>query len=433
MEAVVERAANLEEAAECEAALLFHFLLQFTQKKTIKDARSYTSLGWLGIIWFWRRLQQTRLGHSSPVRWWPTKWNSRRGCRITLHLRAIPWRICIQSAFLQIPTGIAGRISSPCECLWGWVGQSEAAVTKCCECIMRGLFVLILCYSIAISTGSQMFLSWMVLIVLSDGACDYAELWLHLLRTSTTFTRRGRDRIILSWACCGLETVLRCSSGVPGSGFTGSHALPTSRWASLSVWGEPPWTVTDQFNPFWLIMFSHVLTDPVEESFQGSTCIYMYQASCLASLLWSLNVAEVVVDCCWPDETDQRPDGNADEGMKNAEHAHNTIDIFQAIVPLQVSKYTRLEGRSKMNGQVWCQMIVECLCCLCLPIICISIILHPSSLPAKAWEDICLVVLPGCQGADRIAGIAGSWRWWRVENSSSDNSADSAKQNLLKI
>ena len=58
----------------------------------------------LGIIWFWRRLQQTRLGHSSPVRWWPTKWNSRRGCRITLHLRAIPWIICIQSAFLQIPT-----------------------------------------------------------------------------------------------------------------------------------------------------------------------------------------------------------------------------------------------------------------------------------------------------------------------------------------
>ena len=76
---------------------------------------------------------------------------------------------------------------------------------------------------------------------------------------------------------------------------------------------------------------------------------------------------------------------------------------------------------------------VKCLCYLCLPIIWISIILHPSSLPAKAWEDICLVVLPGSQGADRIAGIAGSWRWWRVENSSSDNSADSAKHYLLKI
>jgi hypothetical protein len=30
---VVERAANLEEAAECEAALLFPSLLQFTKKK----------------------------------------------------------------------------------------------------------------------------------------------------------------------------------------------------------------------------------------------------------------------------------------------------------------------------------------------------------------------------------------------------------------
>lgn len=86
----------------CFAFPLFAAIHQ--KKETIKDAGSYSSLGWLGIIWFWRRLQQTRLGHSSPVRWWPTKWNSRRGCRITLHLRAIPWIICIQSAFLQIPT-----------------------------------------------------------------------------------------------------------------------------------------------------------------------------------------------------------------------------------------------------------------------------------------------------------------------------------------
>ena len=128
-------------------------------------------------------------------------------------------------------TGIAGRISSPCECLWGWVGQSVAAVARCCECIMCGLFVSIWC-SIAILVGSQRTLSWMVLIVSSDVASDYAELWFHVLRTSTTYPRRGPYRIILShflvvdgcclafvlWHAVALRSffdVLRCSWGVP--------------------------------------------------------------------------------------------------------------------------------------------------------------------------------------------------------------------------
>ena len=121
----------------------------------------------------------------------------------------------------------------------------------------------------------------MVLIVSSDVASDYAELWFHVLRTSTTYPRRGPYRIILShfWVvdgCClafvlwhavalrSFFDVLRCSWGVPGSGFTGSHALPTSRWSSLPVWGKPPWTVaTDQCNPFWLIMFSPIQSKEV--------------------------------------------------------------------------------------------------------------------------------------------------------------------------
>lgn len=37
-------------------------------------------------------------------------------------------------------------------------------------------------------------------------------------------------------------------------------------------------------------------------------------------------VAEVFVDCCRPDEADERPDADADEGVKQAEHtiAHHS-------------------------------------------------------------------------------------------------------------
>ena len=113
----------------------------------------------------------------------------------------------------------------------------------CAVLLVCGLFVLALCASIAISFGSQM--TWGCLKL--DGAdCfkwrafEYAELLLHLLRAlelkplTTTCPCRSRDRIILSWACCGLGTIIRCYSGVPGSGFKGSHALLISRWASLS-------------------------------------------------------------------------------------------------------------------------------------------------------------------------------------------------------
>lgn len=51
MEAVVERAANLEEAAECEAALLFPSLLQFTKKNNKRRRLVYQPwLAWYHLV-----------------------------------------------------------------------------------------------------------------------------------------------------------------------------------------------------------------------------------------------------------------------------------------------------------------------------------------------------------------------------------------------
>ena len=58
----------------------FSSLLQF-KKRMNKRILCYSyAMDLFGLVSFWRRMQQTRLGHSSPVRWWP-KWNSRWGCR----------------------------------------------------------------------------------------------------------------------------------------------------------------------------------------------------------------------------------------------------------------------------------------------------------------------------------------------------------------
>lgn len=44
------------------------------------------------------------------------------------------------------------------------------------------------------------------------------------------------------------------------------------------------------------------------------------QLSCLKPRNTMGGVAEVFVDCCRPDEADERPDADADEGVKQAEH-----------------------------------------------------------------------------------------------------------------